>query len=69
MSETMLEYMALTADSAEGLGALVNVAIGEGWRPLGGVSVTGEPSDDRPLSSRLVFAQALTREGDPGFPP
>jgi len=54
-------YDILTARSAIKLGELVQAAIREGWRPLGGVSVALNGS---PEHGDLVFAQAMIFGGD-----
>lgn len=52
-------YDIFTARSAAQLGALVQAAIREGWRPIGGVSVALNGS---PEHGDLVYAQAMILE-------
>lgn len=54
-----MKYHILTARSAAKLVELVQAAIREGWRPIGGVSVALEGSPDH---GWLVFAQAMILE-------
>lgn len=54
----MILYMILSAEKAGELSAAVNKAISEGWTPLGGLVVHGEPHALKPW----YFAQAMTRD-------
>lgn len=53
-----MTYNILTARTAAKLAELVQAAIADGWRPLGGVSVALEGS---PEHGWLVFAQAVVK--------
>ncbi len=53
-----MQYDIVTAGTAAGLTAKVNMYINEGWQPLGGVSVA---LDGSPVHGWLVFAQAMVK--------
>lgn len=53
-----MNYIILSAPTVEKLIALVNEAMNDGWRPLGGVSVALNGS---PTHGDCIFVQAMER--------
>ena len=63
-----MEYMVLYAKTPDGLTAKVLSALGQNWRPCGGVAVaTLTTSVDRggEYTNAISFYQAMMREGGP----
>ena len=52
-----MEYKIIEAHYTDTLARLVNVLIGEGWEPQGGVAITFDSSNN------AVYIQAMVRRG------
>jgi len=54
-----MEYQVLSNDSAYELQAQVRIAIGEGWKPLGGVACGGGGAYNE---INIYYAQAMVKD-------
>lgn len=57
----IIEYLAITADTADGLTYRISNLIEEGWQPIGGMCVSIQVADELQFSS---FHQAVVKYVD-----
>jgi hypothetical protein len=61
-SDTLVDYVILSAGHKETLAGLVNGLIAQGWQPIGGVAIfPGFHSDVRGSGANAVLFQAMVK--------
>lgn len=57
--DKIIAYKILESNSISELIDMVNILIGVGWEPLGGIGITHEHKDDKDFTGVTVFFQSM----------